>query len=444
MLGETKTLDLTKRILSYSTAGQTEVVIQSADTALTRFANSYIHQNVAESDCEARVRVALGKKIGVAATNDLSTSGLRKVVESAVSIARLQPDNPAFISLPGPAGSYASIPAFVEKTARVTPLQRAKGAGVICRKCVEVGLTGSGAITTSVNELAVANSLGVSAYFAATRCDVNTVVMSDSGSGYAEAAALDFDALDFEAIGAEAIGKAEKSRNPQPLAPGDYAVILEEAAVADIVHFLAFLGFSALAVQEGRSFMKLGEKVVGENISIWDDPLDLQGSPMPFDFEGVPKARLSLIERGIAKGLAYDTYTAGKERKQSTGHALPAPNTFGPLPLNVTMNTGKNSKEEMLKSTKRGLWVTRFHYTRPVHPLKVIVTGMTRDGTFLIEDGQLTQPIRNLRFTQGYLDALSNVEMIGSTAKTITGMLGASRVPALKIGSFTFTGATEF
>ncbi|MBI5956821.1 MAG: TldD/PmbA family protein, partial [Chloroflexi bacterium] len=208
--------------------------------------------------------------------------------------------------------------------------------------------------------------------------------------------------------------------------------------------FLAYLGFSALAVQEGRSFMKLGQKVVGDNISIWDDGLSPDGLPLPFDFEGVPRQKVALIDKGLAIGLVYDSYTAGKEGKASTGHALPAPNTYGPIPVNLWMGTGQSDKEEMLKSTKRGIWVTRFHYTRPIHPLKVMVTGMTRDGTFLVENGEIVGPIKNLRFTQSYLEALSSVELIGAQTKLERGPMGSSRVPALKVSRFNFSGVTEF
>ena len=444
MLGEKKIKALTQQILAQSRADQTEVLVLAEDASLTRFANSFIHQNVAESDTEVRVRVVDGKKIGVASTNDLSADGLKRVVESALTIARFQQDNPDFVSLPGPSTSMPKVKAFVERTAVATPELRAKGVGVICKKCRDAGVIGSGAFTTAVSELAVANSLGVFAFNTSTRADLNTVVMADTGSGYAEAASLDVADLDIEAMADEAVHKALRSRNPISVEPGTYTVILEEYAVQDMLNFLAYLGFSAMAVQEGRSFMKLGQKIVGDNISIWDDGLDPAGLPTPFDFEGVAKSRISLIDKGVATAVVYDSYAAGKEGKQSTGHALPAPNTFGPLPLNLFMATGKSSKEEMLASTKKGIWVSRFHYTRPVHPLKVIVTGMTRDGTFLIENGELTKPVRNFRFTQGYLEALSNVEMIGSTAKTLPGNFGATRQPALKIGAFSFTGVTEF
>lgn len=444
MLGENKIRALLQQALSYSQADQTEAVLSAENAALTRFANSFIHQNVAESNGQLSIRVALGKKVGVAATNDLSEAGVRRVVESATTIARLQQDNPEFTSLPRPSQPVEPIAAFFDATAAATPEQRARAVSVICKKCSAVGLSGSGALTTTSRELAVANSLGVFAYYPSTQADIKIVVMSDTGSGYAEGAELDYAQLDVEALGDQAIDKAVKSRNPVALPPGDYTVILEEYAVSDILAFLSRLGFSALASQEGRSFMKLGEKVLGDNVSIWDDGRDTSALAQPFDYEGVPRSRLSLIERGVAKALVYDSHTAGKEGKQSTGHALPAPSTFGPLPTNLFMATGAASKETMLASTKKGLWITRFNYTRAVHPLLVIVTGMTRDGTFLIENGELTQPVKNLRFTQSYLDALRNVEMIGNSAKTVTDYLGSARVPALKVGRFSFTGATQF
>ena len=194
----------------------------------------------------------------------------------------------------------------------------------------------------------------------------------------------------------------------------------------------------------------LGHKVTGENVTIWDDGLDAGNLPMPFDFEGVPKQRVELISQGVARGPVYDTYTAGKEEgKTSTGHALPAPNSMGPFTWNLAMETGDASKEEMLASTSKGLWVTRVHYVRPVHPLKTVVTGMTRDGTFLIENGEIAGPVKNLRFTQSILDALNEAEKIGQGTKLtreafLENFIGGIRVPALKLRRFAFTSATEF
>jgi predicted Zn-dependent protease len=183
---------------------------------------------------------------------------------------------------------------------------------------------------------------------------------------------------------------------------------------------------------------------MGENISIWDDGLAPDSTPNPFDFEGVPRQRVTFIEHGVARDVVWDSYCAGKEGRESTGHALPAGNTFGPVPSNMFMAPGDASLDEMVASTKRGVWVSRFWYTRPVHPLNVVVTGMTRDGTFLIEDGKVTSPVRNLRFTQSYLDAMNNVEAIGKTTMLSQAIAGVSRIPVLKIRGWNFTGVSQY
>jgi PmbA protein len=448
MLGKKQIQQITGTILARSTADQTEVVILADDSALTRFANSAIHQNVAETDTEVRIRVVLGTRIGVATTNSLDDGALAQTLENALAIARLQPENPEFKSLPGPQ-PIPQVTAFSEATAGCTPERRAKGAGAICLMAREAGVVASGALTTAVFEMAVANSLGAFAYFPTTYADINTVIMSDTSAGYTSALALDVDDLDFEAIGQETVEKCLHSQNPRPLDPGEYNVILEPYAVQDLVQMMARTGFGAVAYQEGRSFMvgKIGQQIVDPRISIWDDGLSPDGIPWPFDFEGVPKQRVDLIERGVARDVVYDSYRAGKEEgKASTGHALPAPNTFGPFPLNTFVAPGDATLEEMVKSTKRGIYITRFWYTRPVEPMQVVITGTTRDGTFLIENGEIAYPVRNLRFTQSYLEALNHVELIGHEPRLLAGMAGIGRVsvPALKLGKFTFTGATEF
>jgi PmbA protein len=447
MLGEEKIREITAKMLTLSRADQTEVLVFSDDSQLTRFANSYIHQNVAERDVHVRVRAVVGKRIGVASTNDLSGESLEKVVETALEVAKLQLGNPDFISLPEPAPIH-EMEVFSEATAGFTPEARARAVGDICRRAVENDLVASGAFSTSVQEIAVANSLGVFAYFPTTLADLKTVIMGDDSSGYGASIAWDVEQMDAEAVGAEAVDKALRGRNPREIEPGRYTVILEEYATEDIVEMLSYVGLGALAVQEGRSFMcdRFGEQIVGSAISLWDDGLDPRGLPLPFDFEGVPKRRVPLIENGVAMNVVYDSYTAGKEGKASTGHGLPAPNTFGPLPINMFMAPGQATLEEMITSTERGVLVTRFWYTRPVHPKLAIITGMTRDGTFLIEKGEVAYPVKNLRFTQSYLDALSSVEMVGCTTKLVRSdfELNGNHVPALKLGEFEFTGGTEF
>ncbi len=235
-----------------------------------------------------------------------------------------------------------------------------------------------------------------------------------------------------------------RSRAPVDVEPGTYEVVLEEYAVGELLEYLAFIGFGALALQEGRSFMRLGEQITGPNIHIYDDAYDPRGLPMSFDFEGVPKQRVDLIADGVARGVVYDTYTAGREPgKQSTGHALPAPNVYGPVPLNLVLAPGTTPKAALAQGIKRGLWVTRCHYVNIVHPLYSILTGMTRDGTFLIEDGQITRPVKNLRFTQNILEAFQHATL-SDTLRLQKGMLGGTLVPAARLGAFTFSSGTEF
>ncbi len=451
MLGEPQLKNLADRVLGMSEADQTEVLVFSGSSALTRFANNYIHQNVEQEDVDIRLRVVLeqssgGAKIGIASTNVLSDESLRALVERATEMARRQKANADFRSLPGPQ-PIRSVDSFIERTARCGPEERAAVVARICDAASSAGLTAAGAFRIAVGEVTVANSLGVFCHHRDATADINTVVMGETSSGHAQRLSLDVADIDGDDVAREAVDKAVRGANPVVLEPGEYPVILEEYAVADLVDFFAYLSFGAQAYQEKRSFMsgRLGERVMGENISIWDDGLATDTVPNPFDFEGVPKQRVDFVTEGVAKSIVYDTYSAGKEEgRQSTGHALPAGYTFGPIPGNMYLAAGDASKEDMLASIERGVWVSRFWYTRPVHPLKVVITGMTRDGTFLIEKGRITAPIKNLRFTQSYVDALNEVEAIGRETRLGPAIAGYSRVPALHIRRWNFTGATEF
>ncbi|HWS84986.1 MAG TPA: TldD/PmbA family protein [Ktedonobacteraceae bacterium] len=412
---EASVCTLLQKILSYSQAEQTEVAYLGTESALTRFATNHIHQNVAESNAELRVRAVVGQRIGVAATNRLDDESLRRVTEQALEIARVQPVNPEFHSLPAPQ-PISAAPGYSERTAQFTPEERARQVGIIVGLAKERGLESAGAFSTTVHSRAIANSLGIFAYEPRTEAEGHAVVMADErGSGYTQRVATDASTLDFEAMACEAVEKAQRSRNPIDIPLGEYPVVLDAYAVAEMLQDLVFMGLSALAVQEERSFMngQFGKQLVEPRVTIYDDGHDPSGLPQAFDYEGVPKQRVVMIDHGVANTVVYDSFTAAREGKPNTGHALPAPNSEGPLPLHTMMEAGDASLEELIKGVDRGIYVTRFHYTNTVHPIKTLFTGMTRDGTFLIEHGELTRPVKNLRFTQSILDVLREVQAIG-------------------------------
>ena len=305
-------------------------------------------------------------------------------------------------------------------------------------------MTAYGSFATGTESMAVANSAGARAAGTRTTSQFITVSMGpDGGSGYAEAAAVDATTIDAAALGREASGKARATANAVSIEPGDYPVVLEEYAVVDLLDMLGYLGFSALAVQEERSFFEPGKRIGSDLVTIVDDGYDPAGLPLWFDYEGVAKQRVTLVENGLCRGVVYDAETAARDGLTSTGHGLPAPNPYGPFPLNMIMAPGTSSREDLVGGLDRGLLVTRFHYTNPVHPKLAIVTGMTRDGTFLVEGGQLVGPVKNLRYTQSYLEALAGTVAVASERKTLKGFLGGVVVPALRIDGWTFTGGTE-
>lgn len=428
-------------------ADQTEVLLTTSDEALTRFANNTIHQNVAERNASVHVRAVIGKRIGVARANSLEAQAIREAAESACTIARYSEENPDFTSLPAPADAMAAIlEAFSERTAGSSPEQRAKAVQAVIRRAERDKLVAAGTYSTSCDEVAVVNSLGVFAYQPSTSAEAMLVVMGDSSSGYADRAATDVSAIDVEAMADEGCKRATRSANPQELPPGDYPVVLESYAVAEMLDYLAYVGFGAVALQEGRSFMteKLGQRVADDRVSIFDDGLDPRCFPVPFDFEGAPRRQVTLIDKGVARAVVYDSYTAAKQGVPNTGHALPAPNPMGPTPGHLHIQPGDSSLEELVARLDGGVWVSRFHYVNVVQPLETIITGMTRDGAWWVEGGEVRYPIKNLRFSQSVLGALAATQAIGRELKLQRGWFGGSLVPALRLGSFAFTGKTDF
>jgi predicted Zn-dependent protease len=449
MLGERAVRRLLEEALRRSQADGTELVLLSWDGALTRFANNTVHQNVAEREAQVLVRVVVGRRVGSAITNRLDAEALDRALAQAATAAAAAPERADFPGLPDPQ-PVATVHAFDPAAAEASPRWRAQQVEQLLRLARAEGAVAAGALSTGAYEVAVANSRGVFCYHAGTRVQFSTVVRVDDGSGYAERAAWRLEEFDVLELGRKALERAFRARGPKPLPPGSYPVVLDPYAVQDLVGWLVYAGAGALAVQEGRSWMagRIGSRALSEQVTVWDDGLDLEGIPAPFDFEGVPKQRVVIVDRGVPKGPVYDTQTAAREGKASTGHALPQAwpeaAATGPVPGNVFMAPGDATEEELVRGLERGLYVTRFWYTRLVHPRDCVVTGMTRDGVFWVEGGEVAYPVRNLRFTQGYVQALASVEAVGAHTYLLGDRFGAYRVPALRLREFTFTGATEF
>ena len=419
-----------------------EAYLVVQDLGLTRFAANTIHQNVSHGNAQLHIRAAKGHRQGRATTNNLSEFGTAKAVQSARHNALLMPEDPDFHGLVSP-DSPTHVPTFDRETAEFSPAARAEAVALACGKAASLGLESSGFCRSGVQETAVMSTRGVRAYHASTFAGFLITVMGGDSAGWSKGGSWRVSEVDAGALAEEAIAKAVDSRDPRAIEPGEYTVVLDPYAVDDMLNALSRYGMGAQTVQEGRSWMNgiLDTRAMSPLVSIWDDGTDMAGWPAPLDAEGVPRRKTHIVREGVVKGPVYNSYTAGKEGMVSTGHQFSSGG--GPLAANLFMATGKESLEQMIASTRLGLYITRFHYIRLVHNRGCVVTGMTRDGTFLIEDGSIRHPVKDLRFTQSFVEALANVEAVGSEQKLCLNEVGfATCVPALKIAGFNFTGVT--
>jgi len=448
--GETELRRIAEEALRQADGDSAEAVIVARTGSLTRFANAAIHQNVSAVEAGLRVRVVRGTRVATQATDRLDTEGIAAVARSASELAKIVPENPHFGGLPRPRPIAPAPSSFVERTATASALDRAKAVKRICDPAKAQRLRAAGFVATNVQEVAVASTLGTWAYSPETTSEVQVAAIGDAGSAFAHRVSLDFGTLDVSGAAEEAIAKAARAQGPLDLTPGEHEVILEPYAVRDIV---AFLGqqLTGLAVEEGRSFVagRLGQKITGP-VTLVDDPFDGDGLARAFDFEGQPSDRIALIEDGIARAVVYDSATAHRTGNRNTGHAL-FPNAFQPAAaMHLRLEPGTRSREELIRGVRRGVLVTRFWYTRWVHQLRTVVTGMTRDGTFAIEDGEIAYPVKNFRFTQSYHEALAGTRDIGRDlalllpAESFGIQASSQRVPAIHLASFNFTGATAY
>lgn len=432
------------KVLKYSTADETEAFLASTLHSLTRFANNCIHQNVAEEGVSLSVRAVVNQRTARASTNKLDEDSIRQACEAALALARLEPPNPELLPMPGPQ-MYRAVDRFHSETAELTPQARAETVRQAVERAEADGLTAAGVYSSGASSMALFNSRGLEAHHEETTSEFSITMLREGSSGWAKKTSTSCLDLEPEVLADRAARKALESREPRDLEPGRYCVILEPAAVLDLLGFL-FFDFGGLAVHESRSCLtgRVGEKLFGANVSVRDDVFHpLQAGP-PFDGEGVPRQRVSLVEKGTVKNLVYARATARKVGKEPTGHGFPLPNEYGEAPMNIVMDGGRSSIEEMIRSTPRGLLVTRFWYIREVDPYQKILTGMTRDGTFWIEDGEVRHAIRNLRFNQSIIEMLGQVEMMGPPQRTAGEESFEMVVPAMKVGGFTFSSATKY
>src|SRR5918996_5171832 len=429
-----------------SGADAVEVLFVHEWGGLTRFADSAIHQSTWREDTGLRVRVVAAGRVGVVATNDFSKDGAAEAARSALELAETAAPDPQFPGLAPSAETPERADAFDERTAATMPEERAEVVEKLISRCGD-GFHAAGAYETTASEAAVVNTEGQFCYALASQASLNTVISGgSSGAGFADVAAPRAADIDASVVGDRAFAKARDSQNPQDLEPGRYEVVLEPAAVTTLVAFLSYLGFGGRAIAEGKSCFsgRIGERLLSDRISMYDDALSPDTLGLPFDYEGTPKHRVDLVKDGVVLGGVHDRRSANQEGIDSTGHALPPPNPEGAFPLNLFLSPGDTSLDDMVSGMSRGLFVSRFHYSNIVHPKEAIITGMTRDGTWWVEDGQIAYPVKNLRFTQSIIEALRDVEQVARDTHLATEFFfEASRVPALHIASFQFTGKSD-
>ena len=466
MLTRDQAADIFSRIRKYATADEVECLFYGGRSALTRFANNTIHQNVAEENSGVSVRTVFGGRTARATTNKFDDESLRDVVRASESLARVQ--EPDAELLPVPSSEEAThadksvratqAPArHFEETAGLTPARRAEAVAKIVSIAQKQKLTAAGIFSSAETVEGVFNSRGLSAWHTQTSAEISITMLAPDSSGWQKANSPDVTRLDPVRIAETAAEKAAKSAAPREIAPGKYMVILEPAAVLDTVGF-AFYDFGGLAILDQRSFLsnRIGTQLFGENISIWDDVAHPLQSGSPFDGEGVARQRVQLVENGVVKRLVYARGTAEKMRKsehaakvgpiEATGHGFPIPNEIGEAPMNIVFEGSREPKtiEQMIAATERGILVTRLWYIREVDPYEKILTGMTRDGTFLVENGKVICGLRNFRFNQSLIEMLSNVEEMSTPVRTSGEESFDMVVPAMKVRDFNFTEVTKF
>jgi PmbA protein len=460
MLDQELIHDIFSRIQKASSADELEAIIAGGNSALTRFANNTIHQNVGEEGYVISIRVAMDGKTARATTNRIDDESLRRAVNSAERMARVQEPDPDLLPPPSreEARSAAPVDRHFDATAAIRAEDRAAAVEQIVAVAKRHNQTTAGIYSSSEHVEALLNSRGVAHIHRQTSAEVSVTMLAADSSGWQKANFPDVAKLEPRRLAEAAAEKASRSAHPREVPPGKYTVVLEPAAVLDLLGFM-FYDFGGTALLEQRSFLnnRVGTKLFGENIGIHDDVYHPLQSGAAFDGEGMARQRITLVENGVVKNLVYARATAQRMQKSElaakvgaiapTGHGFPLPNEIGDAPLNIVVaggNGNSRSIDQMIASTGRGILITRLWYIREVDPYEKIVTGMTRDGTFLIESGKLAGGVRNFRFNQSLVEMLQNVEMLGEPVRASGEESFDMVVPAMKVNNFNFTEITKF
>ena len=463
MLTKDKAQQIFDQVKKYSTAADVEVTIAGGHSALTRFANNTIHQNVAEENYIVSVRPVIDGKTARATTNKLDDEGIKRVLASAESLTRVQQADPDLQPMAtsdetkhvGPAAPSR----FFDGTAALTPQDRAAAVHEMVAVAKAAKLTAAGIYSSSQTVEALLNSRGVFQYHRQTSSEISITMLGGDSSGWQKQNSPDSSVLRPQELAETAARKSEQSASPKEESAGKYTVILEPAAVLDLVGFM-FFDWGGLAILDQRSFLnnRIGTKLFGENITVHDDVYHQLQSGPAFDGEGVPRQRVTLVDKGVVQNLVYARGTAARMKNSEhtakvgairpTGHGFPLPNEMGEMPLNIVFAPAATSQqktvEQMIASTERGILVTRLWYIREVDPYEKILTGMTRDGTFLVEGGKVRHGVRNFRFNESLIHMLSNVEEMGVPVRASGEESFDMVVPPMKVREFNFTEVTKF
>ncbi len=422
---------------------EAEVAVSGGSSSLTRFANSFIHQNVGEEGDSLHLRVAVGGRVGTGATTNLEPLALARFVDDTLARAALEPVDEDWPGLSEPAAPVA-VDHYDEATAAASPAERADQVAAFV--AAGSGMLAAGYCSTSGTETVFANSAGARHRGRSTQAVLDGIHQTGTSAGSGHAASVRVGDIDATAVGSLAAGRARASASTFDLKPDEYQVVLSPECVATIAVFLVSYGFNAKAYQEGQSFVELGVLQFDERVDLFDDVTDPRAMGVGFDSEGTPKRRLDMVYNGVSNALPHDRRTARKAGVASTGHAVPGSEVWGPFPTSVFVGGGDESVDDLIAGVERGVYVATFNYCRVLDPKTMAVTGLTRNGTFMIENGAITGAVSGLRFTQSFVAALEpgRVLGVGDDARFADSEFGAGLVhaPSMRLAGWNFTGGS--